>query len=138
MIKERLFSHIGNEKDIENHLIDNIDDISIGCFWGPVEKFQKQLRLDMKGFSPVCDLMIWHGDGTGTVVEVKKFKNELSQSHAIGQILMYGEAIKLKLSEYPRLVICSDYISPIIKSIISAQKLPIKTLQLDGDKVTYS
>ncbi len=131
------FIHTGREKDIELHLIENISAISENCKWGEITKFQKQLQLQIRGKKPICDLMVWHKNGTGTVIEVKKFKGDLWQSHAIGQVLMYGEVLRANLGEYPRMVICSDYISPLVKLIIKSQNLPIKTLEIDGDKVTY-
>lgn len=131
------FIHVGSEKDIEMHLIDNLDDISKNCFWGSVRTYHRQLRLEIFDSNPICDLMIWHHDGTGTVVEVKKYKSDLWQSYAIGQVLMYGEIIRAKLNEYPRMVICSDYISPLLKLTVKQNKLPIRLLELDGDKAFY-
>lgn len=134
------YIHKGREKDIELHILDNIHDISKNCSWGDILKFESQKRFRRENYRSrsICDIMIWHKDQSGTLIEVKKFKYELSQCLAIGQILSYAELVKIHLGNYPRLVIASDYISPLLKMVIKNQSLPIKTLQVDGEIITYT
>ena len=52
------------------------------------------------------------------------------------QAKMYGSLINANLGKYPRMVIASDYISPLLISVVKSNKLPINLIQIDGDKVT--
>jgi len=131
------YTHKGNETDIELHIAENIDDIAKGCFWGEISHFKTQFCFPVGNNRKHCDIILWHKDGTGTVIEVKKYRNINEQVYSIGQILMYAELSKALLGFYPRLVIASDFIHPMLKSIIKGQNLPIKTLQVDGDIVEY-
>lgn len=126
-----------SEKDIENHLIDNIHEISSGCFWGDIKRFKPQFQIGGIGCRAICDVMIWHNDGTGTVVEVKKYKSLHHLISSIGQIILYGELIHAILGQYPRLVIACDHIPQIVKHIVKLNTPSIKLLELNGNRVEY-
>lgn len=131
------FKHIGNEKSIELHITENLHDIAAGCFWSDISHFRNQYCFPLRDNRMFCDIFIWHKDFTGTVIEVKKYRSISEQIYSIGQVLLYAELTKSLLGNYPRLVIASDFIHPMLKAVIKGQKLPIKTLQVDGDIVEY-
>lgn len=131
------YKHTGSEKDIEMHITENVHDIASGCHWPEVSITKNQFPLPLGKHPKIADIFIRHTDNTGTIVEIKKYRNLSEQIYAIGQVLLYGELVCVLLGNYPRLVIASDYINPILKAIISRQRLPIKTMQIDGDRVEY-
>lgn len=131
-----LFDFIGSEKDIQNHIVDNIQNICEKCFFGEVRKTQTNFKLKSSGNSGIYDILVYHKNGTGTLIEVKKYVNDMYLLSAIGQILYYSELCKINLGEYPRLVIASNYIPDSVRAVIKSNKLPIRLLELDGDKVT--
>lgn len=126
-----------SEKEIESHIIDNIIEISNGCFWGGIKKWKSQYRIEGGTCSGICDIMIWHKDGSGTLVEVKKFKSVNYLLSSIGQIILYGEIINANLGQLPRLVIACDHIPEIVKKIVKLHTPSIKLLELKGDRVEY-
>lgn len=132
------FEFVGSEKDFEFHLIDNLNDISQSCGWGEVKRWEQQFTMRQDNTRVIADLMLWHTDGTGTVIECKKSKtNRNDILAAIGQVLFYGTFLKARLSNRPRLVIAAPSIPFSIYSVIQEFKLPINLLIVDGDKCTY-
>lgn len=136
-MKESKYISQHSEKDIENHLIDNINEISNGCFWGDIKRHKSQYQLNGGVCSIICDVMIWHKDGSGTLIEVKKFKSINYLLSSIGQIILYGELIHAHLGQYPRLVIACDHIPELVKKIVKLNTPSIRLLELKGHRVEY-
>ena len=132
------FQFIGTEKDIESHIVDNIEDISAGCGWGVVKSLKTQFTIRSKSTFYRPDVMIWHSDGSGTVIEVKStISNRQSLLSSVSQVLQYGTIIEKKLGAMPRLVIAANEISDDVYDCIKAYKLPINMLMVDGDRCVY-
>jgi hypothetical protein len=132
------FQFVGTEKDIEAHIVDNIEDISLRCGWGGVKKFKAQLTIRGKSTHYRPDLMIWHPDGSGTVIEVKSTtKSKQLLLSSVSQILQYGLIIEKTLGAMPRLVIAANEISEDVYDCIKAYRLPINMLMVDGDRCIY-
>ena len=131
------FNFIGSELDIQNHIVDNIDDICEKCFFGGVKRTLTNLRIKGSDTNGICDILVFHNNNTATLIEVKKYTSDMHLLSAIGQILFYAELCKIQIDNYPRLIIASNYIPTSIISIIKTNNLPIRLLELDGDKVTF-
>jgi|APGre2960657404_1045060.scaffolds.fasta_scaffold27819_4 hypothetical protein len=135
---ETNFNFIGLEKDIEAHILENILDISTNCMWGDIKRVERQYILPISNGKIIADIAIWHTDGTGTFIEVKKTNsNRNNIISAISQVLFYGMIAKKCLGFTPRLVIASNEIMTEIYDIKKEYDLPINILVIDGDKCTY-
>lgn len=135
---EPKYSFIGKEKDIEDHIIEHINDISANCMWGDIKRIERQFYIPIANGSIVVDLMIWHTDGTGTSIEIKRSKtNRNDVLTAIGQSLFYGLKMEESLKNKARLVIASPQINKDIYDVVKKYKLPINFLMVDGDRCIY-
>jgi hypothetical protein len=135
ILTERKFDFTGKEKDIGNHIINNLHDISRSCGWGEIIHSEKESRIILNSKVRI-DLSLKHKDGTITIIELKKY-NKHDIYRAIGQILHYGELMFLSYGVYPRMVIASDDIDEVMISIIKNNKLNIDLLRVDGDICTF-
>lgn len=136
--RDTIYNFVGSESDITDYIVESIQEIADGCKWSEIDFVKREISLPSGTTkNNRCDLLLWHKDGTGTLIEVKKYKDDNYMVGAIGQVLMYAELCLIKYGNYPRIVIASDYIPTVLKSIIKSNKLPIKTMQIDGEKVTY-
>tara|TARA_R100000951_G_scaffold79159_1_gene67155 strand:- start:296 stop:763 length:468 start_codon:yes stop_codon:yes gene_type:complete len=128
----------GKEKDIENHILENINDISNQCGWGVIQRVKSQYVVPFGNGRLIADIMVWHKDGTGTCIEVKSGKhNRNDLLNAISQSLSYGYKLKSMLGNYPRLVIAAPKIEEEIYNVVAEYKLPINMLMVDGDRCVY-
>lgn len=133
-----LFDFVGKEKDVELHIIDNIHEIAKHCNWGEVVRIERQFMIRYGKGSICADIMVWHKDGSGTVIEVKRTKTNRNDTlAAIGQVLAYGYKVKEVLTNRPRLVISSPEINEELYRVIQEYKLPIDLLMIDGDRAIY-
>lgn len=132
-----MFDFAGTENDIVLHILDNIDEMSIAFGWGEVERCRTEVTINSPSGKGRIDILIWHKDGTGTIIEAKKYRDDNYLVSSIGQVLLYAELCSLRFSNYPRIVIASNYIPTVFKSIIKSNDLPIHSMQVDGDRVTY-
>lgn len=137
LLKPTEFDYIGAEKDFEQYVVENIDELAFYCGWGDVARVKTQFILPYKNGKPRCDVMVWHKDGTGTIIECKIGGRNGWMLAAIGQCLFYREMCHFKLKEYPRIVLASNDISAEVYSVISSYKLPINLMQIDAGKVIY-
>lgn len=127
----------GSEMGIQQHIQDNVKDISKNCQWGDIERIIPNGRLSSKHGIGIYDLLIIHSNQTATLIEVKKYKSEQLILAAIGQILFYGSLVKVHYDAFPRLVIASNYIPATVQYIIKLNNLNIRLLQVDGNEITY-
>jgi len=131
------FGFKGKERDIEAHVLDNINDISIGAGWGKVRAAKSQVRLpSIKGRSVAVDIVVYHTYGTITVIEVKKHRPDRSElMKAITQVLFYGTLIERKFKVLPRMVVASNVISDELFEVCDRFSFPVDVLMIDGDRV---
>jgi hypothetical protein len=128
----------GSENDLELNIIDDLQEISDNCKWGEIIRYQQQFTLKYKKGRIVTDIFIWHKDGTGTLIEVKKNKtNRNDLLTAISQILFYGNIIERKLKFKPRFVIAINELNEDIYDLINEYNLPINLLMYDKNRCVY-
>ena len=134
----------GSEKDIEEHILENIESISKECGWGEIQRVETQYSINcisngIKSKRVRLDILIWHKDGSGTVIEVKSTKRDMRTQvlSAISQSLYYGCVIEKKLGCMPRLVVAANEISEDVYEAIKRFNLPICLLMVDGDRCIY-
>lgn len=132
------YKFIGSESDLESHILDNIHDVAKYCEWGEIQRVERQFRVPIVGYHVIADIMIWHTDGSGTLIECKTGKTNRNDAlTGIGQVLFYGTSLKAALGEMPRLVIAAPVSMPHVRQTIRAFALPIHLLTVDGDRCIY-
>ena len=134
---ERKFDFEGTEKDLELHLLDNIGRITESCGWGKTRRVENQYVIPSNHGSARLDVMLWHEDGTGTVIEAKKNYNRNNVLNSIGQLLYYGTLVEKRLGKMPRLVLAVNDVDASLKATIDRFGLPISILMLDGNTCLY-
>ena len=137
LLKPTEFKYIGAEKEFEDYLYESIDEVAFYCGWGKVKRIEKQYILKYGKKKPRVDLMVWHNDGSGTIIECKIENSNHWMLSAIGQSLFYRNIAKHLLGQFPRIVIAADSIPTELYSVIAEYKLPIKLLQMDNGKIIY-
>ena len=129
---------VGSEKDIEQHLFDNIHEVISNCGLPEIARVEQQYTINLKHGRMIADIMIWHTDGTGTVIEVKKSQSQRTTIlMAISQLLLYGIMIKDALGATPRMIVASERIDPELFVVVDTYKLPISFLMCDGDRFVF-
>lgn len=135
---ETRYNFTGNELDIQKHIVENIKDICENCFFGDVDYCIENRKIQGKLKSGIIfDILVYHKNKTATLIEVKKYTSDMNLLSAIGQLLYYAEILKITLDNYPRLIIASNFIPNSLRATIKANNLPIRLLEVDGDKVTF-
>jgi hypothetical protein len=134
----------GSEKDIEEHILENIESISKECGWGDVQRVETQYVIkcpstEKRQKKIRIDIFVWHTDGSGTVIEVKsvKNKNRTDSLTAVSQSLHYGYVVEAFLGHLPRIVVAANEISGDVYETIKRFNLPICLLMVDGDRCVY-
>lgn len=128
----------GKETDLEQHVLDNIYDISDSCGWGEISRIENQFRIKFGKNHLILDIMIWHKDGSGTCIEIKTGKNNRNDLlTGVSQLLSYGYKTKLSLTKKPRLVLISPQIEKEVNNVIKEYNLPINMLMIDADRCIY-
>jgi len=132
------FKFLGKEKDLESYILENIHDIALNCNWGEIEKVESQKSIKTKNGRIQVDILIYHKNGTATLIEVKQSRtNKNSTLSAIGQLFYYSTVIKSWCENKPRLVIVSDQILPELYETVKDNNLLISSLMIDGDRCIY-
>ncbi|MDO6389014.1 hypothetical protein Q4E40_02660 [Pontibacter sp. BT731] len=132
------YTFLGKEKDLESHVLDNIHDIAKYCKWGVIKRIERQYMLKLASGHVIADIMLWHEDGTGTLIECKTGKNNRNDLiGAIGQVLFYGATFKALLGNMPRLVIAAPELKPELQATIQGFSLPIELILIDGSRCIH-
>lgn len=132
------YDFIGKEKDLEDYILENINEISNNCKWGDILRIERQFQVPIAQGKVIIDIMIWHKDGTGTAIEVKRSKTNRNDILAgIGQCLSYALKLESALDNAPRLVIAAPVINDDLYRIVNKFKLPINLLMVDGHRCIY-
>jgi RecB family endonuclease NucS len=132
------YDFIGKEKDLEEYILENVNEISNNCQWGEILRIERQFQVPIAQGKVIIDIMIWHKDGTGTAIEVKRSKTNRNDILAgIGQCLSYSLKLESALDNAPRLVIAAPVINDDLYRIINKFKLPINLLMVDGHRCIY-
>lgn len=138
-ILEPRYDFKGNESDIENHILSNIKDISSYCNWGSITKIKQQNYIRCSQGHIINDIMLWHNNGTGTIIEVKKNiqKTRMTLLNGVSQLLFYGTIVKSKYGAIPRLVLASNEITLDVIAMRDDYNLPVDFLMVDGNRCVY-
>lgn len=132
----RPFVFSSTEKDFHQHILENIHDIAKDAGWGDVLRCENEFRIPCIGGYAVVDIMVWHTDGSGTIIECKKsHKDRTSELAGIGQLLFYGQKAEDALGHKPRLVYAHTELNLDILRLVSEYKLPIRCMEVCGDRV---
>lgn len=127
-----------SEKQYETFLIENIEEVSLNCGWGGIERIERQYVLPLKNGRIICDLMIWHKDGTGTCIEVKTGKNNRNDDlMGLGQLMFYGSIMEEYLENMPRMVLVCPKLKQELWQVVKRFNIPIDLLELTNDKCIY-
>ena len=132
------FEFKGKEKDLELYVMENIHDISLNRNWGNIVNVESQFPVNLTKGRIFADVMLWHENGSGTVIEIKRSNtNRNDVLTAISQLLFYGQRLEEKWGAMPRLVVCCPEISMDSYDVIKRFNLPINILMIDGDRCLY-
>jgi hypothetical protein len=138
--KQRYF-YIGKEKEFEQYVIDNINDICEGLEIPKVKKIKRQPRYDFISFSIKPDIIIIHEDNTHSIFEIKCTNDKYpgtsvtEQTKAIGQLLLYKSVLKELKGASPRMFLIDTKIHKRTVAIFSEMKLPITLIEIQNDRV---
>jgi len=132
------YKFVGKESDLTAHIFENIHDIADNCKWGKIQRVEREFRIQRGGINIRADIMVWHEDGTATVIEAKTLLNNRNDGiNAISQCLFYGSGVEHSLGNIPRLVIALPTIDPILVEVVRRFNLPIRFLIIDPEKAIY-
>lgn len=131
----------GNESDLEDNIIENLDLICQGMNLTPPNIVWRQKRIDTDGFSIKPDIIVRHQDHTVTIFEVKKTNHKYpstgttNQMNAVGQLLLYGNVFFSKSGVFPRLALIDNKIYYRTYCAFLGNKLPIALIDFQKDRV---
>ncbi len=146
LAKEQAHFFIGKEKDFENYIVENIEEISQGLRLPPVVQVLNQKQFRFADTQIKIDIITAHLDDTITFYEVKKTNtknkqvSKTEQCKAIGQILLYRNYLKEATEKEVRAVLVDEKIYKRTLLVFSEQKLPITLLEIQNDRcfIPYS
>jgi hypothetical protein len=128
-----------SEREFEDYVLENLERIALKSGWATIRRVERQFRIPIAGSRYArVDIMVWHVDGTGTVIECKVPTTASTyELYSIGQLMLYASVIKTQMGQYPRLVMCAPSISPMYYRIVKEFQVPINLLQIDNDECVY-
>jgi hypothetical protein len=133
------YKFIESESVFKENVLECIHEISINSGWSEIVRLEQHYLIPTgKGKWGMIDFMLWHKNGTVTIMECKvKAISENNEFTAVGQLLLYASVLRRGFY-YPRLVICAPELSQSLYFTIKEFNLPIQLLQIDSDKITYT
>lgn len=142
VLREDIISEfIGNEKQFEGNIIENIDQI-VECLKLPkIKAVGRQKQIRFKGGQIIMDIVVRHVDDSATIFEVKKqnAKNKQVSPHAqmqaIGQLLLYQNVFEAKTNINPRLVLIDNKIHERTYLAFMGNNLPITLVDFQKDRI---
>jgi len=132
--------HAGKEKDFEQTVLLNIQQICEAIGLPEIERVKSQPRYDADGFRIRPDIIVEHVDGSATVFEVKKHPavdarpDAYDQLAAVGQLLLYKTVLD---GVYPkvRLALIDNKIFFRTFCAFLQNNLPITLLDFQKDEL---
>lgn len=141
-MKKPIFSWcIGKEKDFEENILDNIDQICKCLGLPQIRVVGTQKMINADGFFIKPDIMVRHIDGTMTIFEVKKVNEKnpatgtSNQLNAVGQLLLYKNVLESIIGETVRVALIDNKIFYRTYYAFLNHKLPITLLELQKDRL---
>jgi hypothetical protein len=139
--EEQRYFYIGQEKQYEQYIADNLNDICEGFGIPKVKKIIRQARYDFPNFSIKPDIIVIHEDDTYSVFEIKctnpKYPctSVTEQTRAIGQLLLYKSTLKEIYGASPRMFLVDTKIHKRTVLVFSEMELPITLIEVQNDRV---
>lgn len=136
-----LYEFIGKEKDFEDYIYENIDEICGGLGLPAIIAKDRQRMIHCSNFQIKPDIMIRHIDGTMTVFEVKKANEKhpstgtVNQMQAIGQLLLYRNVLETIIDAPVRLALIDNKIYYRTFCAFIGNNLPITLIELQNDRI---
>ena len=132
---------LGKEKDLENNIVENMDQICECLGLPSIKIIDRQHRLRVNDFDMQPDIMVRHDDDTMTIFEVKKASEKFpgtgtyNQMAAIGQLLLYKTTIKRIINAPVRVALIDNKIYYRTFLAFTEYKLPITLIELQKDRL---
>ena len=139
--KPCIYEFQGNEKEFEENIFINIDQICEALALPEIMAIERQKGIMLEQFQCIPDIVIRHIDGTITVFEVKKINQKnpwtgsANQMNAVGQLLLYGNVIESITHVPVRLVLIDNKILYRTYCAFAGHKLPITLVDFQQDRV---
>ena len=135
------YEFIGKEKEFEDHIYENIDDICDGLGLPAIFAKDRQMLVNCIDFQIKPDILVRHIDGTMTVFEVKKANEKnpstapSNQMQAIGQLLLYRNVLETRIDAPVRLALIDNKIYYRTLCAFMGNNLPITLIELQNDRI---
>ena len=135
------YEFIGKEKDFEDYIFSNIDEICEGLGLPVIIAKDRQIMIHCDNFQIKPDILIRHIDGTMTVFEVKKVNEKypststVNQMQAVGQLLLYQNVLEARICAPVRLALIDNKIHYRTLCAFAGNNLPITLVELQNDRI---
>lgn len=142
LLKEPVrFEHVGREKEFEDTVLENIEEICECLGLPAIESIHRQKQIRIDGFQVIIDIAVRHIDQTATIFEVKKYNNRepatgtYQQMQAIGQLMLYQNVFEAVTGGKPRLVLIDNKIFYRTALSFNGNNLPIALVELQNNRL---
>lgn len=135
------FEFVGNERNFEEDIFGNIEEICEGMHLPPVISKDRQRLFHCDGFQIKPDIIVRHIDGSMTVFEVKKASEKhpatatVNQMNAVGQLLLYGNVLEAIICSPVRLALIDNKIYYRTFCAFAGNDLPITLIEYQGGRI---
>lgn len=135
------YEFIGNEKEFEESIFANIEEICAGMNLPQIVAKDRQRLFTLHGFHVKPDILVRHNDGSMTIFEVKKANEKYpatgtsNQMNAVGQLLLYGNVMQSIINAPVRLALIDNKIYFRTYCAFIGNKLPITLVEYQFDRV---
>lgn len=139
--KPMRFEFMGKEKEFEENVFENIEQIIDVLELPEIKLAQRQIRIQADGMQAIMDIVVRHVDGSATIFEVKRGNIKhpatapFNQMQAIGQMLLYRELFEAATNVDPRLILIDNKIFKRTYMAFLRTKLPITLMELQKDRL---
>lgn len=135
------FEFIGNEKEFEDDIFENIEEICEGMHLPKVIAKGRQRMFSVDGFFIKPDIIVRHIDGTMTIFEVKKASlkypstGTVNQMNAVGQLLLYGNVMQSIIQSPVRLALIDNKLYYRTFCAFAGNNLPITLMEYQNGRI---
>jgi hypothetical protein len=132
---------IGKEKDFEDYIYENMDEICEGLGLPGIFLKDRQRMIHCGNFQIKPDILVRHTDETMTIFEVKKANEKypstgtFNQVQAIGQLLLYRNVVESIIHAPVRLALIDNKIYYRTFCAFLGNELPITLIELQNDRI---
>lgn len=136
-----MWESVGNEKNLEDNIVENIEEICEGLHLPLIEAIGRQKMINTGEFFVKPDIMVRHIDGTMTVFEVKKDNAKYpstgtsNQMNAVGQLLLYKNVLESIIGGLVRAALIDNKIHYRTYCAFIGNRLPITLIDFQKDRV---